>query len=57
MPKLTQPTKQTEVGKSIMSYVAGLSVEQSAVEQRVVEANPLLEAFGNARTGYLFDLA
>ena len=33
-----------------MAYVAALSAEQSDIEKRVIEANPLLEAFGNAKT-------
>jgi hypothetical protein len=41
---------QTEVGKAVIGYIAAMSGHESVTEKRIIEANPLLEAFGNART-------
>lgn len=46
---------KTETCKIIMKYLAILgsktgSTELGTIEQQVLESNPILEAFGNART-------
>ncbi len=41
---------KTESAKFIMEYLANQSTGSSLIEKRVLQSNPILESFGNART-------
>lgn len=42
---------KTESSKYVLKYLCGSrEIDNTAIERKIVEANPVLEAFGNART-------
>jgi myosin heavy subunit len=41
---------KTEATKQCLTYLAETAGSDSAVEQRILNANPILESFGNSKT-------
>lgn len=41
---------KTEATKQVLAYIAAIAGSVGGVEKKVLQANPILEAFGNAKT-------
>ncbi len=41
---------KTENTKRVIQYLAGVAGGAGGLEQRIIQANPIMEAFGNAQT-------